>query len=92
MKIPGTILTAGVLVLLLSGPSASAADKDIVLLQGDVVQLKLTVQKLSDAVEAKNATMISQMEKIADAVNNLSSSMQKIADQLGTIRTENSAA
>jgi len=91
MKIPSAILAAGVIVLLFSGPSASAKDNDIVLLQGDVVKLQQTVQKLQDSVDAKNATMTSQMEKIADAVNNISVSMQKMAEQLGTIHTDNTA-
>jgi TolA-binding protein len=92
MKIPSTILVAGIVVLLFSGPSASAKDNDIVLLQGDIVKLQQTVQKLQDSVDAKNATMTSQMEKIADAVNNISLSMQKMADQIGTIHTDNTAA
>ena len=92
MKIPGSILIAGIVVLLISSPSASAKDNDIVLLQGDVVKLQQTVQKLQDAVDAKNAAMISQMEKIADSVNNISLNMQKMSDQLNTLHTDNTAA
>jgi len=92
MRIPGSILIAGFVVLLFAGPSASAKDNDIVLLQGDVVKLQQTVQKLQDAVDAKNAAMISQMEKIADSVNNISLNMQKMTEQVNTLHTDNTAA
>lgn len=91
MKISRTILVACIALLLISGP-ASAKDNDIIQLQADVLKLQQTVQKLQDSVDAKNALVVSQVEKIADQVNNLGPTLKAINDLVGTIRTDNATA
>lgn len=91
MKIPSTILIAGIAVLLMTGPSASAADKDILQLQNDVVQLRLTVQDLQKSVDAKNALMGAQMDKMADQMNNLGASLKSVTELIGTIKSDSAA-
>jgi TolA-binding protein len=92
MKLPGTILFAGIMVMLLSGSPTSAADKDILQLQLDVSKLQRTIQELQSSADAKNAAMVLQMEKMADQVNNLTDSMRKITELVGTIRSDNANA
>ncbi|HLQ79105.1 MAG TPA: tetratricopeptide repeat protein [Terriglobia bacterium] len=91
MKIPSTILIACFGVMVLSGP-ASAADKDILQLQNDVVKLQQTVQALQKSVDDKNTAVLSRLDKTSDQVNNLTSSIQKIADLVATMRADNATS
>jgi TolA-binding protein len=92
MKIPGTVFTASLMVMLLAGGSASAEDKDIIRLQSDVVNLQGTVKLLQESLDAKNAVMASQIAKMADQMNNITLSLQKMSDQVTAMTAANSAA
>jgi TolA-binding protein len=87
----GTIVIASVMMVLFSGSSASATDKDIAQLQLDVAKLQRTIQELQTSVDAKNAAMSLQMGKMADQVNNLTDSMRKVTDLISTIKSDNAA-
>jgi TolA-binding protein len=92
MKIPGTIFIACLMVMLLTGGSASAEDKDIIRLQSDVVNLQGTIKLLQESLDAKNATIASQVAKMADQMNNITLSLQKMSDQVTAMTAANSAA
>jgi TolA-binding protein len=91
MKIPGTILIASFMVLLLSGSAASAADKDILQLQLDVSRLQKTLNELQTAVDSKNAAVTAQVGKMADQMNNLTVTMQKVSDSVSAMKVESTA-
>ena len=92
MKISGTIFIASLMVMLVAGGSASAEDKDIIRLQSDVVNLQGTVKLLQESLDAKNAMMASQITKMADQMNNITVSLQKVSDQVTAMTAANSAA
>src|SRR3954463_5824336 len=92
MKISGTIFLASLMVMLVAGGSASAEDKDIIRLQSDVVNLQGTVKLLQESIEAKNAVIASQVAKMADQMNNITLSLQKMSDQVTAMTAANSAA
>jgi TolA-binding protein len=80
------------MVMLLTGGSASAEDKDIIRLQSDVVNLQGTIKLLQESLDAKNATIASQVAKMADQMNNITLSLQKMSDQVTAMTAANSAA
>jgi len=92
MKISGTIFIASLMVVLVAGGSASAEDKDIIRLQSDVVNLQGTIKLLQESIEAKNAVIASQVAKMADQMNNITVSLQKMSDQVTAMTAANSAA
>jgi len=92
MKISGTIFIASLMVMLVAGGSASAEDKDIIRLQSDVVNLQGTIKLLQESLDAKNAVMASQIAKMADQMNNITVSLQKMSDQVTAMTAANSAA
>jgi TolA-binding protein len=92
MKISGTIFIASLMVMLVAGGSASAEDKDIIRLQSDVVNLQGTIKLLQESVDAKNAVIASQVAKMADQMNNITVSLQKMSDQVTAMTAANSAA
>jgi len=92
MKIPGTLIIACLAVMLMTGGSASAEDKDIIRLQSDVVSLQGTIKLLQESLEAKNATIASQVAKMADQMNNITLNLQKMSDQVTAMTAANSAA
>jgi TolA-binding protein len=92
MKISGTIFIASLMVMLVAGGSASAEDKDIIRLQSDVVNLQGTIKLLQESLDAKNTVMASQIAKMADQMNNITLSLQKMSDQVTAMTAANSAA
>ena len=92
MKIPGTILSASLMVVLLAGGAASAEDKDIIRLQSDVVNLQSTVKLLQESLEAKNAATAAQINKMADQINIMSATVLKMSEQVTAIKTETGTA
>jgi TolA-binding protein len=92
MKIPGTIFISSLMLMLVAGGSASAEDKDIIRLQSDVVNLQGTIKLLQESLDAKNVVMASQIAKMADQMNNITLSLQKMSDQVTAMTAANSAA
>src|SRR5262245_50839329 len=79
------------LLILSAANSAFPQNRDILQLQRDMVEVQARVKQLQTTVDQDNAVLKGLMEKLTDQVNTLSGGMQKMAQTIDGIKTQNDA-
>ena len=87
MKIQTKLLTAALLIILGAGP-AYPQNKEILQLTADMITLQEQMKQLQTALDQNNAVMKGLVEKVADQVNTLSGGMQKITQNVDSLKTQ----
>jgi len=84
-------MTLGIvaLVLILASASAYPQNRDIIQLSRDVLEVQARVKQLQTTVDQDNALMKGLIEKMADQVATLTSGMQKLGQNVESIKTQN---
>lgn len=80
-------ILAVLLIVVAVGP-AYPADKDMIQLQSDVIQLIAQVKVMQTTMDQNNTAIKALVEKMYDQVNTLSSSMQKISTTVDGLKTQ----
>src|SRR5438105_7609914 len=80
------------LLIVSAGGPAYPQNRDILQLQKDMVEVQLRVKQLQTTVEQDDAVLKGLVEKMADQVNTLAGSMQKISQAVDGMKTQNDAA
>ncbi|HLH72067.1 MAG TPA: DUF948 domain-containing protein, partial [Chloroflexota bacterium] len=88
MKTRMKFLLATLLIVIAAGP-AYPVDKEMLQLQKDVIDLVAQVKVMQTTMDSNNAMMKGLMEKMADQVNTLTSSVQKINQTVDGLKTQN---
>jgi tol-pal system protein YbgF len=84
------LFMTAMLVALAAGP-AYPQNKDILQLQADMITVQQRMNQLQTTVDRDNALMKGLMEKMADQVNTLTGSMQKITQSMDSLKSQNDA-
>src|SRR6267143_1995335 len=82
------LFMAGLIVVLMAGP-AYPQKKEILQLQADMINLTKTINQLQMTVDQNNAVMKGLVEKMADTVNGLSGSLQKVNQAVDGVKSQN---
>ncbi len=79
--------------MIMTGP-AYPQNRDIILLQKDMIELKNSMSQLQATVDQKNTAVLSLVEKIFDQVNGLGGNVQKLGQAVDAVNghTDKSAA
>ncbi|MBI4474463.1 MAG: tetratricopeptide repeat protein, partial [Acidobacteria bacterium] len=85
------LVTAALLLALLAGP-AYPQNKDILQLQRDMITLQQQMKQLQATLDSNDAVLKSLVEKVADQVNTLPATLQKITQAVDSVRNQNDAA
>lgn len=88
MNAPSKLLIATGLVLLMAGP-AYTQNKDMVILQKDILDLKYSITQMQASFDQNNQALKSLVEKVFDQVNTLSSSIARINQTVEAANTRN---
>jgi len=82
------LFMAGLIVVLMAGP-AYPQKKEILQLQADMINLTKTINQLQMTVDQNNAVMKGLVEKMADTVNSLTASLQKVNQAVDGVKSQN---
>jgi tol-pal system protein YbgF len=91
LKTQTKLFTAALLIVIASGP-AYPQNRDILQLQKDMIDVQQMVKQLQNTVDRDNGLIKSLMEKMADQVNTLTGSMQKISQTVDGLKTQDDAS
>jgi len=84
------LFVAAFLVLLMAGP-AYPQNKDILQLQRDMIDVQQRVNQVQKTIDQNDAAFKSLVEKMADQVNMLAGSMQKINQAVDSLKVQGDA-
>ena len=82
-------LVLACLIAVLAAPAAYPQKKEILQLQADMIRLSQQVTQLQSTVDTNNSAIKGLVEKMADQVNTLGGSVQKITEAMDGVRTQN---
>ena len=80
------LLVLAVVAAAMTGP-AYPQNRDIILLQKDMIELKNSILQLQTTFDQKNSATLSLVEKIFDQVNGLAGNMQKVSQAVEAVNT-----
>src|SRR5438046_10164402 len=80
-------LALACLLAVLMAPAAYPQKKEILQLQADMIRLSQQMTQLQSTVDMNNSTLKGLVEKMADQVNNLGVSVQKITQAIDGVKT-----
>jgi tol-pal system protein YbgF len=84
----GSKLALACLLVIFLAPAAYPQKKEILQLQADMIRLSQQMTQLQSTVDMNNAALKSLVEKMADQVNNLGGSVQKITQAMQGVQAQ----
>src|SRR4051794_6536843 len=82
------LFVAALLLVLAAGPAYSQ-NKQILQLQADMITLQQQLRQLQTSVDQNNSAAKGMIEKIADQVNTVTGSIQKITQAVDAVKAQN---